>query len=49
MTERPSMDNVPAPQLVDEAAEAKINEMYSQEIDQIRKKNAGDVDCESGL
>lgn len=49
MTERSSMDNVPAPQLVDEDAEAKINEAYAQEIDRIRKKNVGDADCESGL
>ena len=45
MTERSSMDNVPAPQLVDEAAEAKINEAYAQEIDRIRHEKA--VNCAS--
>ena len=40
MTERSSMDNVPAPQLLDEIAEAKINEAYAQEIDRIRHEKA---------
>lgn len=49
MTEQITMDNDSAPRMVDETAEAWINEAYAQEIDRIRKKNAGDADCESGL
>lgn len=36
MTEQTTMNNGPAPRVVDEVAEAKINEAYAQEIDRIR-------------
>lgn len=40
MTEQITMDNGPAPRVVDEVAEAKINEAYAQEIDRIRHEKA---------